>query len=65
MEKCSKCGRNYYEGIIIKCPARPGKQYCIYCCRPCKACKKVDSGWVCEAERMMAEGKTPKPEKKV
>lgn len=53
MLNCTRCGRRYYDGIVRECPARPGRQYCIYCCMKCKASRKVDTGWACDAEKMM------------
>lgn len=53
MLKCTRCGRRYYDGIVRECPARPEKQYCIYCCMKCRASEKVDTGWACNAEKMM------------
>ncbi|WP_418814961.1 hypothetical protein [Ruminococcus bromii] len=55
-KQCGIC-RNLYGSLQIqrcKCAAvneRFGAYICVYCCKHCKYCKPVNTGFVCEFER--------------
>ena len=60
--KCAVCGRDYYDSVIGKCPKRPDKIICMYCCMTkCKNSYRVEGqiGQRCRAtEREKEKAKT-------
>ena len=50
--KCAKCGNDFGMLQIRKCPySKSGLHICVYCCKHCRFCKPVSTGFVCEFER--------------
>ena len=50
---CSKCGYEFSESMVRKCPSEAvtrlvGPYICLYCCRKCKYNKQVTGGSQCE-----------------
>ncbi len=52
--KCNKCGREWHESYIRKCPLS-GKNICMFCCSDCKNYEKRSIGIGCKGGTKKSE----------